>query len=991
MARSRLLTDEQWGFLLAPPSEELAIVRHCTLSQEDFDLILQKRTAARRLGFAIVLIYLRFPGRALDPHEMPPAELVTFLANQLHVDPAELASYRERDPTRRAHLAQLTGHFGYRSFDRSTFSHYLAWLTPIAQNIRKPERLIEMLLDELRRQRILLPIPRTLELLVHQALNRAELVVYRALTDGLSQQQRETLDSLLDRREGTSTTLMAWLRGAPQAPAARNIVAAIDRLQIVRDIGISADRQKAVPAVAFERLAAECQRMTAQHVKDLRTPRRYAVLVAAVISLETALTDATLFMFDKLVGSLARRAERQTAEKNLQSLRDAQGYLRTLTTACRAIIQARDHAADPVAAIQVTVGWDRFVQCVAEAEGLARPEKTDSRVQLVGKYQTVRTFAPALLEIFNFQGGSSVASLMSAIDVIRELYRTGKRHLPTKPPTGFIRRSWRPFVFIDGEINRRAYEVCALSELRDRLRAGDVWVKQSRQYQDFDNYLIPKETFEILKADGPLPVDVDLDAERYLDSRRAALLNEMDVVATLAETNQLPDVQLNDGDLKITPLKAITPEEVDPVRNAAYDLMPRIKITDLLLEVDRWTGFSDCFVHQRTGRPATEKATLLTALLADGINLGLTGMAEATRGATLRQLAWIHDWHIREETYADALVKLIEAHRAMPLAREWGTGTTSSSDGQFFQAGGRGEALGDINARHGNEPGVAFYTHISDQFSPYYTKVIAATASEAPHVLDGLLYHQTGLQIEEHYTDTGGATDHVFALCHLFGFRFAPRLRDIKDRRLYLFLDQKPRPTLNPLVGGFIDADHVADHWDEVLRLATSIRSGTVTASAMLRKLSSYPRQNGLAVALREIGRIERTLFTLDWLKNVDLRRRAQAGLNKGEARNALARAVFFNRLGEIRDRTFESQVFRASGLNLLVAAIILWNTRYLELALSELHRRGYDVSNDIVKHIAPLGWGHVGLTGDYVWSMNDQPSLGGLRPLRRQESILVA
>ncbi|WP_420042390.1 Tn3 family transposase, partial [Alcaligenes faecalis] len=95
-------------------------------------------------------------------------------------------------------------------------------------------------------------------------------------------------------------------------------------------------------------------------------------------------------------------------------------------------------------------------------------------------------------------------------------------------------------------------------------------------------------------------------------------------------------------------------------------------------------------------------------------------------------------------------------------------------------------------------------------------------------------------------------------------------------------------------------------HWDEILRLATSIKQGTVTASLMLRKLGSYPRQNGLAVALRELGRIERTLFILDWLQSVELRRRVHAGLNKGEARNALARAVFFNRLGEIRDRSFE-------------------------------------------------------------------------------------
>jgi TnpA family transposase len=570
-------------------------------------------------------------------------------------------------------------------------------------------------------------------------------------------------------------------------------------------------------------------------------------------------------------------------------------------------------------------------------------------------------------------------------------WHDGKRTLPLKPPTVFIRRAWRPFVFKDGGIDRRAYELCAFSELRNRLRAGDVWVDRSRQYQDFETYLIPKLTFEMLKAEGPLPVEIETEVQRYLESRRSALTQELATVATLAESGKLPDVDLAEGDLKITPLRAVTPPEAESLRDAAYDLLPRIKITDLLLEVDRWTGFSECFTHQRNGQPAENKAALLTTILADGINLGLSRMAEACRGATLRQLAWVHDWHIREETYAAALSRLINAHRTIPLAQLWGMGTTSSSDGQYFRAGGRGEKLADINARHGNEPGVTFYTHLSDQFGPYYTKVIAATASEAPHVLDGLLYHQTGLQIEEHYTDTGGATDHVFGLCHLFGFRFAPRIRDLKDRRLYLFPGQKPQPILDPLVGGFADVHHITAHWNDILRLATSIRSGTVTASAILQKLSAYPRQNGLAVALREIGRIERTLFTLDWLKNIDLRRRANAGLNKGEARNALARAIFFYRLGEMRDRSFESQVYRASGLNLLIAAIILWNTRYLEQTFVELDRQGADVSPTIVAHVAPLGWEHVGLTGDYVWSDGQQPPNGSLRPLRRRESMLAA
>ena len=171
---------------------------------------------------------------------------------------------------------------------------------------------------------------------------------------------------------------------------------------------------------------------------------------------------------------------------------------------------------------------------------------------------------------------------------------------------------------------------------------------------------------------------------------------------------------------------------------------------------------------------------------------------------------------------------------------------------------------------------------------------------------------------------SAGVTDHVFGLCHLFGFRFAPRIRDIKELKIYLLPDKKAPASLKPLVGGTIDADHIIAHWDQVLRLATSIRTGTTTASATLKKLSAYPKQIGLAIALREIGRIERTPFTLDWIKNPDLRRRTNLGLNKGEARNAFARAIYFCRLGEIRDRSFESQFFRASGLNLQVAAIIL-------------------------------------------------------------------
>jgi len=122
---------------------------------------------------------------------------------------------------------------------------------------------------------------------------------------------------------------------------------------------------------------------------------------------------------------------------------------------------------------------------------------------------------------------------------------------------------------------------------------------------------------------------------------------------------------------------------------------------------------------------------------------------------------------------------------------------------------------------------------------------------------------------------------------------------------------------------------------DEIIRLGASVKAGVVAPSVMLKKLSAFKRQNRLDLALQEIGRIERTLFTLDWLESADLRRRCQAGLNKGESRHFLARAIYAHKQGRVTDRTFANQNFRASGLNLVIAAIVYWNTLYMDAQLN--------------------------------------------------------
>uniref|UniRef100_UPI003703C5CA Tn3 family transposase n=1 Tax=Citrobacter freundii TaxID=546 RepID=UPI003703C5CA len=205
----------------------------------------------------------------------------------------------------------------------------------------------------------------------------------------------------------------------------------------------------------------------------------------------------------------------------------------------------------------------------------------------------------------------------------------------------------------------------------------------------------------------------------------------------------------------------------------------------------------------------------------------------------------------------------MNAQFRQPFAGNWGDGTTSSSDGQNFRTGSKAESTGHINPKYGSSR-----DGLSTPISPTSTRPSVPRWSTWAFViqltvLDGLLYHESDLRIEEHYTDTAGFTDHVFGLMHLLGFRFAPRIRDLGETKLFIPKGDAAYDALKPMISSDrLNIKQIRAHWDEILRLATSIKQqGTVTASLMLRKLGSYPRQNGLAVALRELGRIERTLF----------------------------------------------------------------------------------------------------------------------------------
>ena len=682
-------------------------------------------------------------------------------------------------------------------------------------------------------------------------------------------------------------------------------------------------------------------------------------------------------MHDQFLTGMSRRSRNAFEERHREFRKRAKRGVETLLSAVEILLDRSQP--DPRGQLQQTIDDSTLRSALADCREFQRLEENGYQEELRSRHSHLRRYLPAFLTL-PFQAEPGTQSLLRAIEMARRLDEAGEWALPEDAPDEFIPAAWRnAYKQPDGRLDKRLWDIALALSIRDALRSGDLFLPASGHHVSFANLVYDEHRWRQERAGAYEQLSLFQEADEVL----LHLGREFEEVARSADRGMANNrfASVRNGRLKLHGRDALdTTGQVAVLRRLIEASLPRVRIEDLLREVDSYCHFSQEFrpLGGYEARSENIYPTLLAALIAHGTNLGIAAMGQSAQGITVDMLQHVTRWFLREDTLKAANAVLVNFHHELPISSVWGSGVASSSDGQRFGIQ-QSSLLASFYPRYFGyyERAISLYTHTSDQYSVFGTRVISCSPREALYVLDGLLENNTVLRLREHYTDTHGFTEHIFALSYLLGYSFMPRLRDLADQQLYRLDRDTSYGCLDPLFRAMVDKDLIREQWDQLVRVAASLKQRTAPANVIVQRLASSSPSDRLAKALTALGRAVKTIYILRYLNDPELRHRVQLQLNRGESRHDLvSRCLFFANRGEFRTGDLEEIMNKASCLSLLSNAVLVWNSKRVGEIVAQLRADGNEVRDGDLARVSPLMFAHVIPNGTYRFdgAIDDSP-----------------
>ena len=966
-ASGATIQNQRRTALPADPSED-ELARHWSLTPADLAVIAECRGPDHRRRFALQLCMLRAHGHFLDDYRHAPIRIVNHLARQLGLAPVLFLDRPGRAQTERAQSLRIRRHLGIRAFDRHVAADLRDWLRQGALEGRTAAELMARAEDRLREWRVMLPAPSTLERLITAEVTRATTDLYTKVSNLLPPSLREAIDLLVEVPEGDARSSLFRLKDYPKSANAAVIKGDIIRLRLIEqllDIGAGLDD---LDPQIIRQLGQLGRRYDAGDLRRFAKPKRDALVACYLVEARKTLIDQIVEMSDQFLIGMNRRARGSVEEQRKSLRRRARDGLHRVLGAIDELVAA--DGAQTLDAFRDALGTPALVEAAIACRAYERLEERGHLDAMLARYGTLRQYLPAFFAL-PFKAAAGSETLLSAIEIQRTLDAGTRGALTTDDPHGFVQADWRSHLVTGGKLDRGIWEISLAFAARDALRAGGLFLPESRDHVSFWNLVYDDRSWRQAREQAYQRLDLPIDGQIFI----AKITAEFDRAARAAERGMPRNrfASIINGRLKLKKRDALAiSRAVRELRATVSSSLPRVRIEDLLQDVDEWCRFTGAFQPLGGYQPrgADLHRSLLATVIAHGTNLGLAAMSQSVDTLTAESLQDTNRWFLRDATIKTANTILVNHHHELKLSSIWGDGSRSSSDGQRF-AVERRSLLGSVYPRYFGyyDRALQLYTHTSDQNSVYGTQAISCAPREAGYVLGGILDNDTELTIREHTSDTNGFTEHLFGLCALLGINFMPRLKDLPDQILSRIDRAADYGVLQPLLRGRINIDLILEQWDQLVRLAASLKDRLAPAHVVIQRLVNANASDRLAGALSQLGRLMKTLHILRYIQEEPLRDAIQLQLNRGEFRHILAKSLFFANWGSFRSGDYEEVMNKASCLSLLSNAVLVWNTVHIARIVDQLRAAGHEVKDEDLARVSPLAHAHVIPNGSYFQS----------------------
>jgi TnpA family transposase len=906
-----------------PPLELGDLVEHWTLVGTERSLVAAKNYDSQ-LGFALLLkFYGRF-GRFPRGRSELHDDAVEFVARQLGAGAGSVGFYEWTGRTFIRHRAEIRAHFGFRECTVADADDLAGWLAAgYAQEERRYELARGALLAELRSRSVEPPAPDRVERIVRSGLRQAEKILVSQVAGRIPGEVRARLLALVSADAGD---------GDSEA-----------------DPGLLALIKASAGNVSLASMLTEISRLEA--VRAVGLPDGLFADVAP-----------------KVVAAWRARA----AVESPSHLRDPRSDPDMTVTLLAALVYSRTW--------EITDALVTLLLRVVHAIGA----RADRRV--------IR-----LLEVLEFRTGNSHRPVLDALELVHR-YRSASdlTYYPAGekvPVHAGLSGDWADLAYKNDKRGRRrvvrtVYEIRTFEALCDQLKCKGVWVAGAMEFRDPDEDL-PRD-FAERRAENYAQLRKPLDPSEFIGQLQKEMRAEL---AALDAALPLPWLEVkprpgNQGAIKLTPLDALPePAGLGQLKKVITRQWGTVPLIDILKEAVLRSGCRATITSMTgdaVGGQLLER--LLLVLYAYGTNTGIRAVAAGDHGHREEQLYYARRRYLTPDLVQALAVDIANATFAARAGAVWGAGSSAvASDSTHFGAFDQ-NIFTEWHSRYGGR-GVLIYWHVERKSMVIHSQVINCTASEVAAMVEGAMHHGTSMDVEANYTDTHGQSVIGFGLTRLLGFDLLPRIKAINRVRLY-----RPGPgdsylRLAPaMVGRPIRWELIADQYDEMVKYATAIRTRSAQTAAILRRFQSANAMHPTYQAMLEVGRAQRTLFVARYLRDRELQREINSGLNVAESWNAGNSVIYFGKGGDIPANRRDEQELSVLCLRVLQGAAVYLNTLMIQDVLDDGLA---ELSPDDLRGLTPLFWTNIAPYGEVRLNMKSRLALRdpATQPAGREDS----